>query len=202
MLATLHHSQRHCSYLSADLNKERKVNSLNLDRLLGTLQGSRVKRSVGDALSGALPSVSAFLIDLVRNIYSQLAGASPDLAGRFISSLLPKTPLSRTVVSKNIKESLDRRSWDEVVPTLLAVQKRLQVSDLQGADQISNTTDQVVVKQVRQLLDQRTRTSTNVLASLFQALHSTMNSRLNGGFRGIEVQQNHSGFRVDISRVE
>ena len=101
-------------------------------------------------------------------------------------SLLPKTSLRRTVVSKNIKESISRKAWNEDLPLMLAVSKKVNVEDLQEADKIKDTNELVVVKQVGELLDKRLKASTNITSSLFQAFHSNMNGRLHGGFLDVQ----------------
>ena len=94
-----------------------------------------------------LPSISSYFLNLTRGIFGQLAGTDQNLAGKFVNSLLPKSPLARSVLSKNIRESISRKAYNEVLPLLLAVSK-VSMDKLYKPDKIMDTNEEIVVRQV------------------------------------------------------
>ena len=172
------------------------VSSLEyLEKVQGNIKKLQPKRQENPLANGSeshsahnpgIPSISNYLLELAKKIYNQLLGGRvPSVASKFISALIPKSQLSKSIVSDKIGESIHAKNYSHVVPTLLAASKKLIPGNLVHAEEIQNTSHQVVVKQVTQVVDIRLKASTNVINSLSQALFGTMNIRLQLSFRDV-----------------
>ena len=135
----------------------------------------RPKRQVSNQ-STVLPSVSKFLANLTKNIYMEMIkGRDTENAGNFIKQIISKSRIHDTAVSRMINSNLQNRQYQKIIPMLNAAAKDIDVK----LDNVS------VISQMKSILDQRLKSSANILSSLIQSSISTLTKRLNLSFTDV-----------------
>ena len=167
------------------LNRDTHTNN---DQILQNLDKSCQKRQLNttDSNSNAndpqITTISEFLVTMTKKLYGQvLTDKLHQVAGKFVKSVFSKSCAAQSVLSRKITNNLQNKQFSHIIPTLTATSKKL---DLDTPDNYSET-EAEIVSQLKQVIDSRLNSTSNIVSSLIRSMFGSLRDRLQLSFSDV-----------------